>query len=154
MKTFLTILMACISLTTMAQSSENAQRKRNFNLTDNGIAAREFDVVSYFKGKPAKGTDKFEEYYKGITYYFVNQENLDEFKKSPAKYEPAYGGWDAYSIGVDGQRVKVDPSTYKIVDGRLYLFHNFNGKNHLVAWNKNEAKLKATADKNWIKKMH
>jgi YHS domain-containing protein len=152
MKTFLTIMLTLIGLTVMAQS-ENAQRKRNFNLTDNGIAAREFDVVSYFKGKPAKGNENFEYDYKGITYYFVNQENLEEFKKTPGKYEPAYGGWDAYSMGVDGQRIKVDPSTYKIVDGRLYLFHNFNGKNYLLAWNKNEKKLKATADQNWIKKI-
>jgi YHS domain-containing protein len=150
MKLSIAVMLTCLSLTAMAQS-EDAQRRRNFNLTDNGVAAREFDVVSYFKGKPTKGIDKFEVTHKGIDYYFSTAENMEEFKKSPAKYEPAYGGWDAYSMGTDGKRVKVDPSTYKIIGGKLYLFHNFNGKNHLVAWNKNEKKLKTTADGLWVK---
>ena len=56
MKSFLTLMAISISLTVFAQS-ENAQRKRNFNLTNNGVAVREFDPVSYFKGKPAKGDE-------------------------------------------------------------------------------------------------
>lgn len=151
MKRYFTLLAVCVSLIASAQT-ENAQRLRNFNLTDNGIGVRDFDPVSYFKGKPAKGDEKFDYTYKGVTYYFANTENLEEFKKAPGKYEPAYGGWCAYSMGVDGQRVKIDPTTYKIVDGRLYLFHNFSGKNMLLAWNKNEQKLKAAADQNWIRK--
>jgi YHS domain-containing protein len=153
MKTYWTLLLMCLCTAVFAQT-ENAQRRRNFNLTDNGVAIREFDAVSYFKGKPVKGNEKFEYTYKGIDYYFANAENMEEFKKTPGKYEPAYGGWCAYTVGVDGSRVKSDPATYKIVEGRLYLFSNSNGKNMLLAWNKNEAKLKAAADKNWIKKMH
>jgi YHS domain-containing protein len=152
MKISVLLLALCISVSAAAQS-ENAQRLRNFNLTDNGIGIRDFDPVSYFKGKPAKGDEKFRTSYKGITYYFVNNENVEEFKKSPGKYEPAYGGWDAYSMAVDGQRVKVDPTTYKIIDGRLYLFYNFSGKNYLTAWNKNEKKLKEAADKHWVSRI-
>jgi YHS domain-containing protein len=133
--------------------AENADRKRNFN-TENDVALREFDAVSYFKGKPAKGNSKFSDQYKGITYYFVNEQNLEEFKKSPGKYEPAYGGWCAYTIAQSGDRVKVMPTTYKIVDDRLYLFYNFSGDNRLVKWSKDENKLKAAADKNWIRGMH
>jgi YHS domain-containing protein len=151
MKCYLTLLIACLSLVATAQT-EDAQRRRNFNLTDNGIGLREFDAVSYFKGRPTKGDEKFDFTYKGITYYFSNAENMEEFKKAPGKYEPAYGGWCAYSMGVDGQRMKIDPTTYKIIDGRLFLFHNFSGKNMLNAWNKNEKKLKASADQNWVKK--
>ncbi|RAW00357.1 YHS domain-containing (seleno)protein [Pseudochryseolinea flava] len=150
MKISFAFILTFLSLHVMAQS-EDAQRRRNFNLTDNGVAAREFDVVSYFKGKPAKGIDKFEVTHKGIDYYFVSAENMEEFKKSPQKYEPAYGGWDAFSMATDGKRVKVDPSTFKIVDGKLYLFHNFNGKNHLLGWNKNEGKLKTSGDNFWLK---
>src|SRR5438477_5221828 len=127
MKSFLTLMAISMCLTVFAQS-ENAQRKRNFNLTNNGVAVREFDPVSYFKGKTAKGDEKFEVTFKGVDYYFVNAENMEEFKKTPQKYEPAYGGWCAYHMGVDGQRMKVDPSTYKIIGGRLFLFSNFNGK--------------------------
>ncbi len=57
-------------------------------------------------------------------------------------------------LAVDGQR-KVDPSTYKIVDGRLYPFHEFQ-RQEPSRWpgTRTKKKLRATADTNWIKKMH
>jgi YHS domain-containing protein len=152
MKYSLTILITCISFLAIAQA-ENADRRRNFN-TENYVAMREWDPVSYFQGKPAKGNSKFSAEYKAITYYFANAANRDEFNKAPGKYEPAYGGWCAYTIALNGDRVKVSPTTYKIIDGRLFLFYNFGNDNRLLKWNKDEKKNKAAADKNWIRKMH
>jgi YHS domain-containing protein len=116
---------------------------------------REFDPVSFFQGKPAKGTSQFEYNHKGIFYYFASEANREEFKKAPGKYEPAYGGWCAYSLAQNGERTKILPTTYKIVDGKLLLFYNFSSDNRLMKWNAgDEKKLKAAADKNWIKSMH
>lgn len=125
-------------------------RKKTFNLK-NGIAVDGYDPVSYFNGKPMEGKEQFKWSYKGITYLFVDQANLSSFKRSPEKYEPAYGGWCAYAMGDSGEKVKIDPETFKILDNRLYLFYNFWGNNTLKDWNKEEKKLKATADENWIK---
>jgi YHS domain-containing protein len=133
--------------------NDDAGRRRNFN-NENFVAMREFDPVSYFKGKPEKGSVKFEEKHRGIIYYFANEENRDLFKKSPSKYEPAYGGWCAYTLATKGQRMKVMPTTYKIVNGKLFLFYNFGGDNRLMKWNADEKKLKSLADKNWEKTMH
>lgn len=152
MKNLIVITAALMPVLIFAQP-ENADRRRNFN-AENFVAMREFDPVSYFHGKPAKGSVKFEQEYKGIIYYFASEENRAEFNKAPGKYEPAYGGWCAYTIATTGERVKVLPTAYKIVDGKLYLFYNFGGDNRLVKWNKDQKKLKALADKNWIKKMH
>ena len=149
---FIVIIIVSTSVAAFAQEEE-ANRRRNFNLV-NGVALNEFDPVSYFKKKPAKGNAKFSYDYKGITYYFSSDANLQEFKKSPAKYEPAYGGWCAYSLGVDGQRVKIDASTYKVIEGKVYLFSNFNGNNTLLKWNKSEKNLKSSADYYWRKTMH
>ena len=118
-----------------------------------GVAMRDFDPVSYHKGKPTKGTSTFSFMYKSIEYYFTNAENLEAFKKAPAKYEPAYGGWCAYSMA-EGKKVKIDPLTYKIVNGKLFLFSNFNGNNTMLRWDKDEKKYKASADKNWEKGMN
>jgi len=149
----LTVAATLLSFVLLAQPEE-ASRRRNFN-TENGIALREFDVVSYFKGsRPLKGESKFYHHYKGITYYFANAENLEEFKKAPAKYEPAYGGWCAYTVALSGERVKINPVTYKISNGKLYLFYNYNSDNRLTKWNQDEKKFKAAADKNWLAKMH
>jgi len=151
MKTLIVTCLVCISLSTLAQN-ENALRLRVFN-TENGIAMRDFDPVSYFKGKPQKGTSKFQATHKGITYYFVNAQNAEEFKKNPSKYEPAYGGWCAYSFAAQGKKERVDPATYQIIDGKVYLFHNFNGKNNLAAWKKNAKKYKESGDARWKKVM-
>jgi YHS domain-containing protein len=154
MKHYLTFLLTFLCLGVMAQQ-ENGERRRNFN-TEHFIGLREFDPVSYFQNKPVKGNSKIEYEYKGITYYFSSEANREEFKKAPGKYEPAYGGWCAYTVALNGERVKVDPTTYKIINGKLFLFYNFNGDNRLRKWNanKDEKSLKASADKNWVKKMH
>jgi YHS domain-containing protein len=153
MKIRLVLLLICMSTVAFAQP-ENASRRRNFN-TANFVAMREFDPVSYFQGKPAKGTSQFEFNHKGIFYYFASAANRDEFKKSPGKYEPAYGGWCAYSLAKTGERVKILPTAYKIVDGKLLLFYNFNSDNRQLKWSEgDEKKLKAAADKNWEKSMH
>lgn len=151
MKTFLITCLVCVALSAVAQN-ENAHRIRNFN-TDNGVANRDFDPVSYFSGKPAKGTSKFKADYKGITYYFVNEQNLEAFKKNPSKYEPAYGGWDAYLFASQGKKEKSDPTNYKIIDGKVYLFYNFNGKNNIIAWKRNEKQYKKSGDARWKKLM-
>lgn len=80
--------------------------------------------------------------------------NKEEFIKNPAKYEPAYGGWCAYAMGSDGEKVSVDPKTFKIVNGRLNLFYNKFFNNTLDDWNKDEANLKKKADVNWQKTVH
>lgn len=142
-----------LAIASIAQSDEPA-RRRNFN-TENGVALREFDPVSYFNSsRPLKGNAKLYHNYKGITYYFVNGENLEEFKKSPDKYEPAYGGWCGYTVALSGERVKVNPATYKIINDKLHLFYNFNSDNRLLKWNKEEKKLIASANRNWVAQMH
>ena len=153
MKTILIFFLIALSFTLVAQP-EDAQRRRNFN-TDNYVAMREFDPVSYFAGKPLKGVSKFHHTHKGITYYFASQANADTFKKDPAKYEPAYGGWCAYTVASTGERVKIQPTAYKIVNGKLHLFYNFSGDDRLRKWNAgNEKSMKAWADKNWQRRMH
>lgn len=125
-----------------------ASRKLNFNIK-NGVAIDGYDPVSYFNGKPMEGKNDLRFVYNGITYLFASQANLVKFKASPEKFEPTYGGWCAYAMGDSGEKVKIDPETFKILDGKLYLFYNFWGNNTLKDWNKEEKKLRSAADSNW-----
>ncbi|HEY5823417.1 MAG TPA: YHS domain-containing (seleno)protein [Cyclobacteriaceae bacterium] len=142
------LLLVAFFISANAQSPE--VRQKNFNVKK-GIAIEGFDPVSYFDGKPLEGNEKFRYPYKGIIYLFANQTNLNKFKTNPANYEPTYGGWCAYAMGESGEKVKIDPETFKILDGKLYLFYHFWGNNTLEEWNKNEKSLKAKGDQNWKK---
>ncbi len=145
-----------LAATLMFSIAANAQdatglRKKHFNLS-NGVAIEGYDPVAYFTQKKAvKGSKSQSVYYQGATYYFSSVANKEAFKAAPAKYEPEYGGWCAYAMGDNGEKVSVDPGTFKIVAGKLYLFYNRFLTNTLKDWNKNEAALKMAADANWPK---
>ncbi|OYZ43692.1 MAG: YHS domain protein, partial [Sphingobacteriales bacterium 24-40-4] len=53
-----------------------------------------------------------------------------------------------------GEKVSVDPETYKIVNGKLYLFYNQFFNNTLKDWNKDEVNLMTKANTNWNKFFH
>jgi len=125
-------------------------RVREYNIRK-GLAIQGYDPVSYFVGKAEEGSDKWSTQYKGVSYRFVSAAHRDDFTKNPDRFEPAYGGWCAYAMGESGEKVKVDPETYKIINNKLYLFYNFWGNNTLTTWNKDEATLKRKADSNWKK---
>jgi YHS domain-containing protein len=140
------IIASGLSLT--AQSDQI--RTRNFNIKKS-VAIEGYDPVSYFDKNPLEGKNDYLFSYRGVVYRFATESNLQKFKTSPEKYEPGFGGWCAYAMGETGEKVKIDPETYKIIDGKLYLFYNFWGNNTLTDWNKNEKVLKAQGDANWKK---
>ncbi|MEZ4811629.1 MAG: YHS domain-containing (seleno)protein [Allomuricauda sp.] len=120
--------------------------------TKKGYAASGYDVVAYFDHNAQEGLKEFSTEYDGVKYKFSNQENLDKFVANPAKYAPQYGGYCAYAVAVSGKKVNVDPETFEIRDGKLFLFYNAGKTNTLELWLKESPKqLKAKADKNWEK---
>jgi YHS domain-containing protein len=147
-KTSLTLVIIIATSLLMAQT--DPFRRKHFNV-ENYIAIEGYDPISYFDGKPQEGEEDIRFSYIGITYLFATTTNMARFIKAPEKYEPAYGGWCAYAMGKSGEKVKVDPETFKVLDGRLYLFYNFWGNDTLDDWNKNEYKLKDAGDRNWEK---
>jgi hypothetical protein len=54
-------------------------------------------------------------------------------------------------MGSTGEKVEVDPETFKIVNGKLYLFYNRYLNNTLTKWNKDERNLQTKADQNWTR---
>jgi YHS domain-containing protein len=140
-----------ISQSCISQNKETALRQKHYNTETSRLAIQGYDPISYFSGKPEKGTKTYSYDYKGIIYYFESSKNLDLFKKSADKYEPAYGGWCAYAMGATGQKVEIDPETFKIINGKLYLFYNAYFNNTLPKWNKDEKSFNTTADFNWSK---
>jgi YHS domain-containing protein len=145
-----TLLILTLGFFTTSEAQTN-KRVQNTNLT-NSVAIDGYDPVAYFtQGKAIKGESKYAVNANGVVYYCSSAGNKVLFEKDFAKYEPQYGGWCAYAMGATGEKVEVDPETFKIVNGKLYLFYNAYFNNTLNSWNKDEYNLKLKADENWKK---
>ncbi len=96
------------------------------NSDDNGVAIHGYDTVAYFtKGKPVKGKKKYSYKWKGAKWYFSSKKHKQLFIKNPTKYAPQYGGYCAYAVSFGGP-ADVDPYSWKIYKGKLYLNLNRN----------------------------
>lgn len=148
MKKALFALTVCM-LTLFFSTAQSTDPAKQFNL-ENQIAIKGYDPVAYFQENMAvKGKSQISFSEKGVTYYFANDVNKALFIKDPKKYKPQYGGWCAYAMGDTKEKVDIDPETFKILDGKLYLFYHTFLTNTLNKWNKDEAKLKEQGDENW-----
>jgi len=133
----------------MAQ--ENA--KAAFVNKDN-VAVSGYDVVAYFtQNKAVRGQQSHELTHAGVKYWFSSDAHKQAFAKEPQKYLPAFGGWCAFAMAMNNGPVPSNPATFKLYNGKLYLFYNdfYQGApfNTIVPWNANEAELKKKADKHW-----
>src|SRR5882757_9078285 len=136
------LLLAGFILTVAA--SAMAQKAEVFTTSDGAI--RGYDAVAYFKeGKPVKGDAKFAYTYKGASWRFSSQKNLDLFKTNPDQYAPQYGGYCAYGTS-QGHKAPIDPQAWTIVNGKLYLNYSSSIKE---TWVKDKPGFIQMADKNW-----
>lgn len=146
MKKFITLIV--LFLLPFFAFSQKAEH-RNLN---NKLAILGYDPVSYIEqNKSVKGKKEFAVNVNGAIYYTSTAKNKELLQKNPSKYEPIYGGWCAFAMGDYGEKVEINPTTFKVIDGKTYLFYNKLFNNTLNSWNKNEDKLKKQADLNWKK---
>lgn len=153
MKKLITILTTVfvVLLLSSAAFAQQATRIAQFNI-EKGVALQGYDPVAYFtQNKAVKGKKELAVAAEGVTYYFATAEGKELFKKDYKKYEPQYGGWCAYAMGTTGEKVEIDPETFNIVGGKLYLFYHSWTNNTLTKWNKDEVSLKPRADASWNK---
>ena len=117
---------------------------------EKGLAVKGYDVVSYADGKPEKGKDTITSKHRGVTYRFASEARRDRFAANPEQFAPAYGGWCATAIA-DGDKVDIEPTNYKVTNGRLFLFYKGLLGNAKKDWDKKEATLTPKADAEWTK---
>jgi YHS domain-containing protein len=97
------------------------------------VAHSGYDVVAYFTvGKAEKGNSKYSATYKDAIYHFSSSDHQAIFLQNPVKYLPQYDGYCAYGITFS-QKIKADPTVWKIVNDKLYF--NMNQK-FLNDWSK------------------
>jgi YHS domain-containing protein len=105
-----------------------------------------YDVVAYFtKGLPTQGSKNFAVEHDGATYYFASAENMKAFQANPAHFAPQFGGYCAFGAAL-GKKFTVDPTQFKVVDGKLYL--NLNA-DIFKKWSEDVSGNIVKGDANW-----
>ncbi|KAA3624927.1 MAG: hypothetical protein DWQ08_09830 [Proteobacteria bacterium] len=91
------------------------------NVDSNGVAIHGHDPVAYFEqGAAVKGVPEYRHEFQGAVYHFSGAKSRDTFAANPEKYVPEFGGYCAMGT-VMGKKLDVDPNSWRIVDGKLYL---------------------------------
>ncbi len=108
-----------------------------------------YDTVAYHTlspdTAPVMGSEAYEAQYKGASWLFASQENLDAFRSDPDRYRPRYGGYCAWAMARD-KLAKGDPDVWHIKDRKLYL--NVSAR-YKRLWLKNVDRDIARGDANW-----
>lgn len=142
MKLISLVLILFISFATTAQQMDYNLKK--------GYVAEGYDVTEYFNNKAVAGNKAYTATHDGVEFMFASEENLVKFKANPDRFVPQYGGYCAYAIADKGKKVGINPETFEIRDGKLYLFYNKWGVNTLDKWvEEGPEKLRSQADAAW-----
>jgi len=116
-----------------------------------GLGLQGYDPVSYqVADGPLVGLESLTTVEAGVTYRFATDANRTAFTAAPQRYLPQYGGWCAYAMA-DGDFVEINPKTFKVADGKVFLFYHTWLANTLTTWNKDETNLHAKADASWAR---
>jgi YHS domain-containing protein len=126
--------------------AENKTKLKKVRL--NNVILKGYDPVAYFnQGKAVMGNPLITSTYDGATYLFASREDKAEFDKSPAKFEPQYGGYCAYSMS-KGERHNIDPKAFHIYKGKLYVCET---PEQMKKFSANIDAYLSKADQNWLK---
>jgi len=135
----------------LAELKDKPADLQHYNLGSDKVAISGYDPVAYFtQGKALKGRKEISASHRGVTYHFASEEDRNLFAGAPEKYVPTYGGWCATAMA-KGEKVEIDPTNFKVTNGRLFLFFKAFYANAIKDWNKDEPNLTIKADANWKK---
>ncbi len=136
----------------LAQNPSGAYRPVNAvaDKPEANLLLKGADVTAYFTdGKYVQGSPQFHSAYEGVDLRFASAQSKALFDQAPTKYLPQYGGYCAngmvYAIPWGG-----DANTWKIIDGKLYIF---GGQGSKDAFELDEKTNLALADTYWAEEV-
>lgn len=110
------------------------------------VALEGYDPVAYFvDGHPVKGESAFSFTFDDAMYHFASAEHQKMFAADPDRYAPRYSGYCAVGLSL-GMKLDVDPHSWVISNGKLYVFAGEEGKSRFAG---DSAGTIAKADANW-----
>ena len=151
MKTLFAALIFALALNGCAMIAQNPSSKYSpVNASAEGdtphLILKGHDVVAYFtQNTHLPGKPEFSSRYEGVDFRFASAEHKALFDQNPEKYLPQYGGYCANGIAY-GIPWGGDADTWKIIDGKLYIF---GGQGSKDAFELDSASNLALAEKYW-----
>jgi YHS domain-containing protein len=140
------MLAGCTAMNAQNPSSGYAPVNAVADAQSESVMLTGFDVVSYFvDGKHAVGSPEIKSDYKAVTFYFSKAEHKAMFDKAPDKYLPEFGGYCANGL-VYGIPWGGDGDSWKLIDGKLYIFGGQGSKDAFLLDEKGNV---ALANKYW-----
>ena len=113
---------------------------------DDRLMLKGADVVAYFtEGRNEQGQPQFKSVFEGVTFHFASAEHKTRFDQKPEAYLPQFGGYCANGL-VYGIPWGGDADTWKMIDGKLYIF---GGQGSKDGFELDEAGNLALAQKYW-----
>jgi len=89
-----------------------------------GFAIKGYDPVAYYTmGRALKGSPEYTYEWLETKWQFTTAEHRDMFAADPLTYVPQYGGYCS-DVSYTAGKVDVNPTAWRIVDQRLYLFYS------------------------------
>ena len=93
-----------------------------------GLAIFGYDPVAYtIEGRARAGLAAHELIWSDAPWRFSSEGNLAAFLRDPARFAPAYGGYDAEGI-LRGVPVLPNPALFMLESDRLFLFRSVDAR--------------------------
>ncbi|MFU8814370.1 MAG: YHS domain-containing (seleno)protein [Pseudomonadales bacterium] len=111
-----------------------------------------YSPVSYFeKGVAERGLAEFAVAHDQVTYYLASEHQVELFERHPERYLPTFGAYCPYNLAL-GRRAAIDPENFKIIGGRLLLFHRSSEMDGREAWDHHgdDEDLLQKATREWV----
>jgi YHS domain-containing protein len=105
-----------------------------------------YDPVAYHVVRELRrGVAQHAAAFDGVVYHFVSAEHRAQFLQTPLRYVPAFGGHCANQMRF-GLPVRGDPTHWRLIDDRLWLFSNADARNYFLMF---EAPNRVLAERYW-----
>ena len=115
-------------------AASTAVAGERINKDADGVAILGYDTVAYFThGQPVKGSPDFEYVWQDARWRFASAAHRTLFAGDPDHYAPQFGGFCTGGMGFGVLVPIIDPEAWVIVDGRLYLHNDKEGRDETAA---------------------
>jgi hypothetical protein len=143
------LVAAVTTIALLSISAAHAEERAAINTGYFGnVAILGYDPVAYFtEGRAVQGSPDIAQSWLGATWYFATAKHRDIFAADPISYAPQYGGFCAGSVAAGRVTDNIDPNSWRIIDGKLYLFGGSGGLEQ--DFDPSAAKILADAETRW-----